>query len=69
MTDELVRDVGRHDAEIGALKKDMAEVKSDVKSILALMNQGKGGYKTLVLVAGMAGACGALVGKFLPFLK
>lgn len=69
MSDQLQRDVGRHDAEIDALKGDMAEVKQDVKQILATLSEAKGGWKTLMLVAGAAGTAGAVVGKFFPFFK
>jgi len=69
MSDQLQRDVGRHDAEIAALKDDMAEVKSDVKQVLSTLSEAKGGWKTLMLVAGAAGSVGAFIGKFFPFLK
>lgn len=69
MSDQLQRDVGRHDAEIEALKADMAEVKADVKQVLSTLSEAKGGWKTLMLVAGAAGSAGALIGKFFPFLK
>ena len=69
MSEQLQRDVGRHDAEISALKSDMAEVRKDVKEILQTLSEAKGGWKTLLLVAGVAGSVGAFVGKFLPFLK
>lgn len=69
MSDQLQRDVGRHDAEIEALKADMAEVKADVKQVLSTLSEAKGGWKTLMLVAGAAGSVGALIGKFIPFFK
>ncbi len=47
----------------------MGEVKADVKEILKIAHEGRGGYKTLLLIAGVAGSVGALVGKFLPFLN
>lgn len=69
MSDQLQRDVGRHDAEIAALKDDMAEVKADVKQVLSTLSEAKGGWKTLMLVAGAAGSVGAFIGKFFPFFK
>ena len=62
------RELGEHEARIGGLEGDMKELRSDVKQILAEMHKAKGGWRTLMLVGGMAGAVGALVGKFLPFL-
>lgn len=49
------RKIGEHDAEISSLKDDMAEVKGDVKAILAALNQEKG-------VKRMIGATMTLVG-------
>lgn len=69
MNEELNREVGRHSAHIESMQKDMAELKSDVKAILAIANQAKGGWKTMLLMASVAGGVGALVGKFLPFWK
>lgn len=63
MNDEVQRDLGRHEAEIGALQSDMVELKRDVKSILTTLSEARGGWKTLMLVAGIAGAVGAVLGK------
>lgn len=62
------REIGEHGARLVALEDDMTELKSDVKLILQELHTAKGGWKTLMLVGGMAGAVGAIVGKFLPFL-
>ena len=67
--DPLERDFGRLEARVSALEDDMAELKADTKQILATLSEAKGGWKTLLLVAGAAGSAGALVGKFLPFFK
>lgn len=68
MTEELHREIGRHGAEINALQKDMTEVKQDVKTILEFINQGRGGWKTIMLVAGAAGTVGALAAKIVSFM-
>lgn len=62
MTD-MQRDLGRLEARVDALESELREIKADVKSILALVNQAKGGWKTLVIVGAIAGASGALVTK------
>jgi hypothetical protein len=61
VSSELHQQVGKHDAEIDALKGDMAEVKSDVKQILAFVNQAQGSWKTLLAIGGFAAAVGGLV--------
>ena len=64
-----------HDADIAVLKVEMAAVKTgmgelqrDVRSLLDLVNQTKGGWKTIILVAGAAGTMGAFMAKILPFV-
>ncbi len=68
MSVEINRELGRHGAEIEALQGDMRELKKDVKSILTTLSEARGGWKTLMLVAGVAGAVGAVLGKLLPFI-
>lgn len=66
--DQFQRDIGRHDAEIEALQTDMKELKHDVKKILATLSEARGGWKTLLLVAGIAGTMGALATKIATIL-
>ena len=61
-------DVVKLETEVDHLKEDMMEVKKDVKSILAVLNQTKGGWKVIVLVASVAGTAGAIAAKLFPFL-
>lgn len=61
--DALQRDIGRLEARADALESELREIKGDVKAILALVNQARGGWKTLVVVGAVAGAVGALVTK------
>lgn len=56
------------ETEMKSVKADAAEIKTDVKAIRETLAQAKGGYRTLMLVGGLAGAVGALLGKLLPFL-
>lgn len=68
MTDEIQRSLGRHEAEIESLQKDLLDLKVDVKIILATLSEARGGWKTLLLVAGVAGAVGALGVKLSSFI-
>ena len=63
MTEEVQRDLGRHDAEIAELQRNMEELSKDVKTILSTLAEARGGWKTLLLVAGVAGAVGAGLAK------
>ena len=41
----------------------------DLKAIRSTIDQAKGGWKTVVVAAGLAGTVGALIGKFGFFIK
>jgi hypothetical protein len=56
MTDELHRDVGRLEGEMGALKDLISEVRSDVKDIKSSFDQMQGGTKTLIAFSAVIGA-------------
>ena len=45
------------------MREDMGEIKGDVKAILATLAEARGGWKTLILIAGASGAFGALALK------
>ena len=61
-------DVVRLQVEMVEVKTDLHEMKADVKALLALANQTKGGWKTIMIVAGVAGTMGALAAKIFPFI-
>ena len=61
-------EVARLSVKVDDLDADVSELKADVKSLLAIVNQTKGGWKVIVLVAGVAGTMGALIAKVIPFL-
>lgn len=63
------RDIGRLEGRMNSVESDLQEMKKDVKEILEVMNQAKGGWKTLVIVGTVSGAVGAFLAKFLPFLN
>lgn len=58
------RDLGRHDAEISQLKEDMRSLKDDVHEIKILLSEAKGGWRVLLLIAGAAGAFGAMIASY-----
>ena len=60
-------DIGSLKARVDALDREMREMRDDIKSILAILNQTKGSWKTLVLIGGLSGAIGAFVSKTIPF--
>ena len=54
--------------EVEYLKAHLSEIKDDTREIKETLHQAKGGWKTLMLVAGISSSVGALAAKVLPFL-
>jgi hypothetical protein len=54
--------------EVGYLKAHIAEIKDDTREIKETLHQAKGGWKTLMLVAGISSTVGAMAVKLMPFL-
>lgn len=71
---ELHRDVGKHDAQIEALQQQVSQLHSDMRSMITqlqeintTLSEAKGGWKTLMMVAGVASAVTAMAGKLLAW--
>lgn len=65
---DIDRDLGKHDAEISQLKDDMSTLKDDVHDIKIMMSEARGGWKVIMMIAGLSATVGALVAKFMPWL-
>jgi cell division protein FtsB len=57
MSEISERDFGRLEAEVQALKAEIDDIKSDVKSLLALANKSKGGFWMGMTIASIIGGC------------
>jgi len=64
---EIHRDLGRHDAEIETLQKEIAELRQEIKQISKILNEARGGWRTMMLLGGAAGAVGAAFAKLAQF--
>jgi hypothetical protein len=53
--------------EVEYLKKIIDEVRADTREIKETLSQAKGGWKTLLLVAGISSTVGALIVKAAPW--
>ncbi len=74
MTAEIQRDLGKHDAQIEALEKDIREIKEDQRrifekldSINQTLSEAKGGWKLFMIVGGASAAFGAFLMKVMSF--
>lgn len=64
---EQARELGEHAARIDMLQAEVHSLRQDVREIRDLLSQARGGWRTMMLLAGAAGAMGALVGKVVPW--
>lgn len=76
MAAELHTQLGRHDAQIEALERDIKHLRQDIKEMTATLQQinqtlseAKGGWKTLMLVGGVAATVGAGVAKLVSWIS
>lgn len=69
------RDIGKHDAQIDALQKQIAMLHDDMKrlnetisEIQATLSEARGGWRTLMWIGGAGAAAGAAATKLLTWL-
>lgn len=65
---ETQRLIGHLEAEVSNLKGQVAVMTAKLDTLIAFVEQTKGGWKTIALVAGVAGSAGAVIGKVFSFL-
>lgn len=76
MTQEIHRDLGKHDAQIEALTvqfnrmhSDMQRMLEELQLIQSTLAEARGGWKTMMMVGGASAAVGALVVKVMSWLQ
>lgn len=76
MSDEIHRDLGRHDAQIEAmqgqikaLSREVDEVLKQLVQINQTLSEAKGGWKTLLAVGGFASAITAIAIKVKSWIQ
>lgn len=67
MSDELQRDIGRHDAQIEGMERRLGNVESKLDDVLAILNQAQGSWKTMVAAGAAIAAVGGFVGWVVHF--
>jgi len=55
MSDDLNQQIGRLEAQVENLHKDMSELKADIKAISASMNRWKGAGSLLLILGAVLG--------------
>lgn len=61
MGEETERDIGRLEGKVEALEERVAEMNGKLDALSAYMAETKGGWKTLLVLAGMASAMGSAI--------
>ena len=64
----LAQEVGEIKGRLGAVEEATRDQHKDIKTILRTLNEARGGWKTLLLVAGISGLFGALGAKIATFM-
>lgn len=69
MQEQVQRDLGRHDARLDAMEKDLQKVNDQLKDMAKTLSQiqdtlstAAGGWKTMMLVGGMIAAFFHMIG-------
>jgi len=72
MSDEIFRDLGKHEAEIESLRRELTLLRTDLHdmkeclhSIKSSMDEAKGGWRTLMFISGISATVGAALFKIL----
>lgn len=59
----IEREIGEMSSRLRTLEREMSETRQCMRELHEMALQAKGGWKTLMLVAGLAGTFGALGAK------
>lgn len=76
MSQEIHRDLGKHDAQIDALNvqfnrmhHDMQNMLEQLQQIQATLSEARGGWRLMVMVGGLSAAAGGIVVKVMTWLQ
>jgi prefoldin subunit 5 len=64
----IEREIGEMSSRLRTLEREMSETRQCMRELHDMALQAKGGWKTLMLVAGIAGAFGAISAKLAGFV-
>lgn len=64
---ELSHEIGRHDAKIESLEREVHALRDDVAEIKRMLSEARGGWRMLLLVGGCSAAVGAGMTKLLSW--
>jgi hypothetical protein len=62
MTDDVQRDLGRHEADIERMKEDISAMRADLHQLTQMFAELRGGKKAVGILVGAAASMGAFIG-------
>ena len=62
MTDDVQRDLGRHEADIERMKEDISAMRADLHQLTQMFAELRGGKKAVGILVGAAASMGAFLG-------
>lgn len=65
MSEAHARDLGRHDAQIESLEREVHALRADISDIKKIVEQTKGAWAMLSWLVALAAAVGAVVTKII----
>lgn len=66
MESNVERELGALLVRVSALEEDIRELTTDVRAVRDTLMQAKGGWRLMMIVAGLSGTVGALITKLAP---
>lgn len=63
-----LKDFGILTAKVEHLEKEVAELRNDVKHLVALIEQARGSWKMLMMVGGLSAVIGATITKTVQWI-
>lgn len=64
----IEREVGSLEARMQTVETELQGIRSDVREIRDALVTMRGGWRTLILLLGLASTLGAMAGRYLPML-
>lgn len=68
MNPDVNRELGEHSAKLEHMEGEVQALRVDMAKVLAILNQQRGGWKTLAAMLTAAAAAGAVLTKLLVWL-
>lgn len=69
MMSEYERELGEMNAKIAMLETTVSEMRMDLRTVRDTLTEAKGSWRTLLAVAGLSSAIGALFVKLMPLMN